>query len=255
MRFLRALAGTAIALGLVPGCGAGSGGPGARPATASPAVSSTSTGPPSSSAAPSSPTPTTSGPTDSDPVSIDRYRADFAVTGAGDLEAVERLTLDVPVDDRHGIYRTFTGDAVVRGFRARLDGRSTPTRQSRVGGDLAYRIGDPRRTLSVGLHAVRIDYRVAGVVGTTASGMRQLDWQLIPAGWALDIHAARLTVDLPSPASDARCTVGESRPCSVRGVGTTTLVVRVADLPSRTPVRLLATWSDGPGGPSTTGNV
>jgi hypothetical protein len=172
-----------------------------------------------------------------DPVDVTLYDADFIVTASGDLAAVETLTLDVPVDDRHGIFRTFDQEVAVEGFTATLDGSPTPIEDSDEDGERVFRIGDPDRTLAVGEHSVRIEYGIRDVI-TGAEGARQLDWLLIPRGWELDILAADLSVELPSNATEVGCTIGDSQPCDVSGVGTRTLVVETRDLAPHTAVRL-----------------
>ncbi|MDZ5622165.1 DUF2207 domain-containing protein [Nocardioides bizhenqiangii] len=174
-----------------------------------------------------------------DPVSVTLYDADFSVSVAGDLTVVETLTLDVPVDDRHGIFRTFDTGTEVEDFTATLDGGRTPVADSVEGDDRVFRIGDPDRTLSVGEHVVRMEYGVADVLESERGTLvRLFDWQLIPSEWDLDIEASDLTVRLPAAASQAECLVGEDESCDVGGVGTTTLVVTTAALADHTPVRV-----------------
>ena len=172
-----------------------------------------------------------------DPVDITLYDADFTVSASGDLAAVETLTLDVPVDDRHGIFRSFDQEVAVEDFTATLDGSPTSIDDSDEDGERVFRIGDPDRTLAVGEHSVRIEYAVRDVI-TGGAGASQFDWLLIPRGWDLDIRAAELSVDLPTNATEVECTIGDAQPCDVSGVGTKTLVVSTSDLPTHTAVRL-----------------
>lgn len=226
---LRALAALVVGVVLLAGCGEDE----PSPRTADD---------PTTSRAPTSSTelPTSTETPAEDPVSVTLYDADFTVSPAGDLTVVETLTLDVPVDDRHGIYRDFE-DHAIEDFEATLDGADTPVSDSIENGMRRFRIGDPDRTLSVGEHVVRMEYGVAGVLTPDAgSGGQRFDWQLIPSGWGLDIDVAELTVELPAAATDVVCTVGRTGPCDLSGTGTTTLVVSAADLDDHTPVLLQA---------------
>ncbi len=190
---------------------------------------------------PSTPAATTGSsedPPDEDPVSITLYDADFTVAASGDLSVVETLTLDVPVDDRHGIFRTFDLEVPVEGFTATLDGNPTPVDDSAENGETVFKVGDPERTLAVGEHSVRLEYVVPDVLTHGSAGTTQLDWLLVPAGWTMGILAADLSVDLPADAAEAHCTIGDAGPCDVDGIGTGTLVVTTGELAVHTPVRL-----------------
>lgn len=179
-----------------------------------------------------------------DPITVTLYDADFSVSVAGDLSVVETLTIDVPVDDRHGISRTFDGETEVDDFTATLDGEGTPVAVSSEDGASVFKIGDPDQTLSVGEHVVQLEYGVADVL-TREGGARRFDWLLVSDDWELDIAATDLTVRLPSAASQAECTVGEEDPCDVSGVGTTTLLATTGALEEGTPVRLEALLPGG----------
>jgi predicted membrane protein DUF2207 len=202
---------------------------------------------PSSSVATSPAAPESTGTADAngdgDPIDITLYDADFTVNASGDLAVVEALSLDVLADDRHGIYRTFDLDVPVEGFTATLDGSPTPISDVVENGQTSYQIGDPDRTLEIGEHSIRIEYAVADVLTSDGAGDPQFDWSLIPEGWATDILAAELSVDLPAAATTATCTIGDAQPCTVSGVGTRTLVIETGELGARTPVRLLAVMS------------
>jgi hypothetical protein len=226
---LRPLATLVVGLALLAGCGEDE--PSSKTAD-DPTTSrapTTSTEPPTGTVSPAE-----------DPVSVTLYDADFTVSDAGDLTVVETLTLDVPVDDRHGIFRTFEAVAEVEDFTATLDGGETPIAVSVEDGFRKFKIGDPDQTLSVGEHVVRMEYGVSDVLTVGGSGVRSFDWHLVPGDWSLRIGAAELTVQLPVPATDVECTVGRSDPCDLSGAGTSTLVVTVDALGDRTPVRLRA---------------
>jgi hypothetical protein len=153
---------------------------------------------------------------------------------------VETLTLDVPVDDRHGIYRSFDDGDDVEGFTATLDGGETPIADTVEDDVRQFKIGDPDQTLSVGEHVVRMEYDVADVLTESDAAAPSFSWYLIPSGWSFDIGTAELTVELPVAATDVVCTVGAADPCDLAGAGTRTLVVTASELDEHTPVLLQA---------------
>ena len=189
------------------------------------------------------PTSSTESPAE-DPVSITSYDAHFTVDAAGDLAVVEALTIDVPVDDRHGIFRTFGPDVRVEDFTATIDGGATPVEDTTENGTRTFRIGDPGRFLEVGDHVVRTSYGVPEVLTGDVAGGQQLDWQLIPGDWQLDISAAELTVVLPAPVVQADCTIGGSQSCDVSRMGSTELRISTGELEDHTPVRLRVAMSE-----------
>ncbi len=220
---------------LLSGCGSDSDG-------GAPAADSPSTPAATSPAAPES---TSSSETPGeDPISITLYDADFTVDASGDLAVVETLTLDVTVDDRRGIFRTFAGDVQVEGFTATLDGGPTPIGDDVENGQRTFQIGDPDRTLDIGEHSVRMEYSVADVLTSDGAGARLFDWVLVPDGWTMDILASELSVNLPVDATTATCAIGDEQPCDVSGVGTKTLVVETGELVAGTAVLALAQLSN-----------
>ncbi len=121
-----------VGLALMSGCGSDGEGPSTEAQSRSVMTSSATTGAASSSEQ-----------AGEDPVTITLYDADFTVHPSGDLSVVETLTLDVPVDDRHGIYRTFEADIAVESFTATLDGSPTPVTYTAANGERKFRIGTP----------------------------------------------------------------------------------------------------------------
>jgi hypothetical protein len=218
-----------VGLTLVSGCGSDGGGASTGPQSRSVTTSSAATGTTSSSEQPGA-----------DPVTVTHYDADFTVHPSGDLSVVETLALDVPVDDRHGIYRTFDSDIAVESFTATLDGSPTPVTDTTAHDERKFRIGDPQQTLDVGEHAVRMEYEVADVVARDGKGGERFDWLLIPDQWSMEILASDLRVALPSAAAEARCTIDDAQPCEVSGIGTRTLAIVTGKLADHTEVRLQA---------------
>ncbi|MBB3042109.1 DUF2207 domain-containing protein [Nocardioides soli] len=188
-----------------------------------------------------------------EPTTITSYVADFDVAENGDLSVAERLTVDVPVYGRHGIFRYFdTHDASAPHARREpedievtMDGEDVPVEllSERRGRYVNARIGDPDATLPVGEHVFEIRYRIAGVLEEGTTGQpTQFYWNLIPGGWQQPIERSRLTVRLPAPAQDVRCAVGAGAGtgCTAKGEGTRELVVRTRQLAPNTPVTLKA---------------
>ncbi|WP_193610141.1 DUF2207 domain-containing protein [Nocardioides lijunqiniae] len=198
--------------------------------------------------------PDDDGDTESEPTSITQYDATFDVADDGDLDVVETITVDFPVDDRHGIFRfwdlTDTTDPHTRldveDLEVTMDGRDVPVdASSEQGGQvLVAKIGDADRTVSTGQHVYEISYHLDGVLVPGDLGRTDLYWDLVPSGWRQTIDQARLTVNLPSPAGEVRCGVGlgeSPRDCDrVEGAGTETLTVTASDLDANTPVTLRA---------------
>ena len=159
------------------------------------------------------------GPAAGDPTTITSYVADFDVADNGDLAVTEKLSVDFPGYNQHGIFRFFdrTDPSAPRALRlprdvsVTRDGRSEPVdlssrSQSRY---LVARIGDPDVTLDPGVHSYVIRYRVDGVLEPGTDGTAtQFYWNLIPSGWAQSIEAAALTVHLPAAPRTVRCAIG-----------------------------------------------
>ncbi|HEX4189749.1 MAG TPA: DUF2207 domain-containing protein, partial [Marmoricola sp.] len=196
-----------------------------------------------------------------DSSTITSYQADFDVSSAGVLKAVETLTVNFPVD-KHGIFRFFdvrdphhsVNRLIPTHIRVSMDGGSEPFSVSKTGrGRYRYvKIGDADRLIS-GTHIYKISYTVKGVL-TAAKGSKaktQFYWNLIPQGWAQDIAGSVLTVHLPANAATLRCTVGlgTGTPCDttgadansrITGQGTRTLLVTTGALDHNTPVTISA---------------
>ncbi|WP_134738103.1 DUF2207 domain-containing protein [Nocardioides sp. 503] len=192
--------------------------------------------------------------TESEPTSITQYDATFDVADDGDLNAVETITVDFPVGDRHGIFRfwdlTDTNDPHTRldveNISVTMDGGDVPVDESTEQGGqiLVAKIGDPDSTVATGQHVYEISYHVDGVLVDGDLGRTDFYWDLVPSGWRQTIDRARLTVNLPAPAGEVQCGVGlgdAPQDCdSVEGAGTDTLTITASDLASNTPVTLRA---------------
>lgn len=191
---------------------------------------------------------------DDEPTSITSYVVDLTVDEGGTLAAIETLSVHFPSDDLHGIFRTFErqhaaasgGERIAEDVRISADGGPAPVEHTVEDGRYdVYQVGDPDVTLPIGDHVYEIRYTYADVLveGDLVEAPLQLEWQLVPGGWAQEIEATDLTVHLPAPAQEVECTVGEgsaSYPCPVVDIDDeTTVRVETGPLPSRTPVTLL----------------
>ncbi len=179
------------------------------------------------------------------------YEATFDVDEHGEMRAVEEIAVQFPVP-RHGIFRFFdtwdAGDvhnrAIPRDIQVTRNGSPEPFElQSQTRGRYrVVKIGSANTTLT-GLQEYRISYRVEGVLTSGVDGSRtQLYWDLIPAGWAMPISQAKLSVNLPAAAEQVRCAVGAGSAggCTATGEGTERLTVESTGLPAHTPVTLRA---------------
>lgn len=184
-----------------------------------------------------------------DTARITDYRADFTVDTQGRLQAVERLTVNLP-QDKHGIFRFFdetrSDDQRVRlvphDVTVTRDGipEAFQVEHVRHGRFLNLRIGRPHVLLPPGDHLYTIRYTIPGVLQPgSGDGSSRFYWQLVPGGWRTDIDKSDLTVHLPGTTSDrVDCAVGSGRTsgCTADGAGTSTLHVTTGHLDRNTPV-------------------
>ena len=185
-----------------------------------------------------------------EPTSITRYLGAFDVADDGDMDVVEKITVDFPSGDRHGIFRFFDRDDanddhvrwVPRDIAVAMDGADVPVSlESRESGRFTVvKIGDPDVFVASGKHVYEIRYSIDGVLreGIHVDAPTELYWNLIPGGWLQPIAKARLTVHLPAKARQVRCAVGTGKTggCRLRGKGTRTLEVVAESLPAQSPV-------------------
>jgi uncharacterized membrane protein YgcG len=192
------------------------------------------------------------GPAESETTTITSYDGDFDVAKDGDLQVIEKLTVNFPSSGKHGIFRFWDTEdktapdsrRIPHDVKVTMDGDDVPVEMSRqAGGQFRVaKIGDAASTVEPGDHVYKISYRIDGVLEPGTNGSEtQFYWNLIPSGWAQSITAADLTVHLPADAEKVQCAVGDDTSgCTVDGEGTKTLHVTAADLEPRTPVTLKA---------------
>ena len=194
-----------------------------------------------------------SGGDQSEPTTITSYVAQFNVDEHGDLTAVERLAVDFPTSDRHGIFRFWDradpsashARRVPHDISVTMDGADVPVEflsESHGRYDVA-KIGSADRTLDSGEHDYVIRYSIDGVLEPGTEGTTsQFYWNLVPGGWKQPIEATDLTVHLPAVAEPVQCAVGSGATtgCAARGEGTRTLHVATGPLEPNTPVTVKA---------------
>ncbi len=208
------------------------------------------------------------GDTEPELVRITDYRADFTVRADGRLDATETITATFP-PGRHGIFRfwdlTDQGDPhvrlVPRSIEVTRDGSEEPFDLQWASGtrERVAKIGSADVELAAGSHVYTIRYAIDGALapqsrdsgGTWAAGDSgsAFVWSVLPAGWAMPIDRATLTVRLPERPREVACQIGDgsTRPCEVSQEGST-LSITAAGLPPRTPVSVRADLeADAPG--------
>ncbi|RNL65417.1 DUF2207 domain-containing protein [Nocardioides marmoriginsengisoli] len=187
----------------------------------------------------------------SESATITKYESDYDVKANGDVDIVERLTVDLPCCDRHGIFRLFdTRDPNVEKNRlipkditVTRDGRDEPfdVQSNERGRFRNVKIGSGDTTIQ-GEHVYRISYRIKGALTPGHDGSpTQFYWNLIGAGWVMPIKESDLTVHLPAPGTNLRCAEGAGSgagSCTAEGDGTETIRVKTGPLAPNTPVTI-----------------
>ena len=194
-----------------------------------------------------------SGGDQSEPTSITSYVAELSVDTHGDLTAVERLTVDFPTSDRHGIFRFWDkadpsaphARRVPHDMSVTMDGAAVPVEyvSESHGRYEVARIGSADRAVGSGEHEYVIRYAIDGVLEPGTEGSTsQFYWNLVPGGWKQPIEATDLTVHLPAAAEPVHCAVGSGATggCTAGGEGTRTLHVITGPLEPDTPVTVKA---------------
>ncbi|MDO0976973.1 DUF2207 domain-containing protein [Mycolicibacterium frederiksbergense] len=210
-------------------------------------------------------TPTGGGDASSDPVVISDYTAHYTVDADGDLDAVETITGEFPLN-RHGIFRHWDvanqNSPKVRQVpqiqSILWDGEPAPYQLLWEGRDRfrVAKIGSPDSTLSPGPHVFKIRYRIPGVLdpGTAGAGEQfggstgetsaptVFFWNVVAPAWNNRIQNVDITVTLPEPVVGAQCSVGYGRgyACSDLTVEGATVRLGAQGLAPHTPVTLRA---------------
>jgi uncharacterized membrane protein len=191
------------------------------------------------------------GSTETDSATITKYESDYNVLANGAVDIVERLTVDLPCCDRHGMFRLL--DTRVPNFphnRLRPEditvsrnGQPEPFEilKEQHGRFRDLKIGSKSTTLS-GEQVYRISYTMPGAVTKGFHGARsQFYWNLVGSGWRMPIDETDLTVHLPAAASNLQCTVGTGTGTACTpDVSGSTVHVKTGHLDPNTPVTFKA---------------
>ncbi|WP_131809896.1 DUF2207 domain-containing protein, partial [Mycolicibacterium elephantis] len=202
----------------------------------------------------------------SDPVVISEYRANFAVTADGRLDAAETITAEFP-SGRHGLFRYWdVANPNVTGVRQRpqitsilLDGEPAKYQMLWENGTRfrVAKIGDPDAYLRPGTHVFEIRYtidgvldpanigddkRFAGSVGQPRTAESVFFWNVIAPSWNNYIERADISIKMPGDVPSVQCSVGHGvgRPCRGLTVSARTVQLSAVNLPPRTPVTVRA---------------
>lgn len=165
---------------------------------------------------------------------IDSFHADITIQPDGALLITETIRYDFDSANRHGIYRTITGNHANKASAWYLDRyidiellnvlRNGRTEQYRAesGEALNVRIGDPDVTIS-GQQTYEITYLVEGAMATFA-GEDELYWNLTGNEWDVPMKSVVATVRGEGVRFDGRSAcyvgvVGSNEACSVTVLG------------------------------------
>lgn len=160
---------------------------------------------------------------------IDRFDVDIAIGRAGEIEVTETIRYDFGSAERHGIYR----DILVEYATQSADKRSMPisvrsvtdaagqtlrSEESRTGGYLRLKIGDPDRLIT-GTATYVIRYEVRDAI-SYFDEYDELYWNATGNAWMVPIVASTVTLRLGTPIPSDRFAcylgpVGSTEPCLI----------------------------------------
>src|ERR1700754_377304 len=201
-----------------------------------------------------------------DPVVFSNYKADLVVNRDGRLDAVEKITAEIP-SGRHGIFQWWDiSNQNNPGLRQKpevnsilLDGEPVPYQMMWEGGERfrVAKIGDPDRTLTWGTHVFEIRYSIPGVLDPGTPGANKtfaastgepstspsvFMWDVVARSWNNDIEQADISVPLPGGIGRVQCSVGfgVGRECRDVAINGDSVRFSAVNLAPRTPVTVRA---------------
>ncbi len=146
----------------------------------------------------------------SDPAgeNIERFDVDILVGESGEIDVTETIRYNFGTAERHGIYRDIpieyaSQNGGVRSMPADvqsvtdLGGKPFRYEESRTGGYLRVKIGDPDRLIS-GTETYVIRYSVQDAINYFAE-YDELYWNVTGNGWMVPIAASTATIHLAEP--------------------------------------------------------
>jgi uncharacterized protein (TIGR04222 family) len=135
---------------------------------------------------------------------IDRFQSNIAIQESGKVQVTETIHVNFFDLEKHGIYRDipyiYEADGTktyseIEVASVQQDGSAMEYDESRTGGYISLKIGDPDKTIS-GQHTYTIQYTVAGVLrGFT--DYDELYWNVTGDNWPVRIKRAEAVVTTP----------------------------------------------------------
>jgi uncharacterized membrane protein len=135
---------------------------------------------------------------------IDRFQSSIAVEQSGKVRVVETITVDFKELEKHGIFRDIPIEYESNGEKTyteltvdsiQQNGAPMQYEESRSGGYVHLKIGDPDKTIS-GEQIYSIQYTVKGVLRSFRE-YDELYWNITGNQWPVPINRAEAVVTLP----------------------------------------------------------
>lgn len=146
---------------------------------------------------------------------ISSFQVEATLNTARRLEITERIEYDFEESERHGIYRQIPltyarGQGIYRFpidvLGATMDGNSVPLQETREGGELRLRLGDPDDIVT-GRHVYVIRYATDRAI-TDWQDHQELYWNVNGSGWTVLTKKSSFHLRGPGPVRAAVCYTG-----------------------------------------------
>lgn len=161
---------------------------------------------------------------------ITRYDVTAEAARDGEIRVTTDFDFDFADEQGHGPYVTLPTRQRIEGnpdqwrsfeitdiAAASPSGAPADVETDTDGGVLAIRVGDEDTDVT-GAQSYRISYTISGVVNpdVKASGLDEINWNIIGADWQVPIDDVSVTLTGPAPAQQVACFVGDDpqTPCS-----------------------------------------
>jgi uncharacterized membrane protein YgcG len=164
--------------------------------------------------------------------SISSYSTDITINTDSSLNVIETISYDFGSLERHGIFRNIPYKYKARGgtYKLRLSdfavkdetGADIPFENSKAGGDVVLKIGDPDQTVT-GAHIYKIYYTVKRAINYF-DDHDELYWNAVGTGWSVPIAKGEAIVRAPAAVTQMTCYTGiegsTEKNCSIIGGNT-----------------------------------